>query len=266
MNDPTGFSIVISMVGLTSFLLASGLLVLGFKHTSHNHFWIRLGHLCFAVGTMATTLHALTGTSTALLLAAAVAWGTIVSWFVWQMELVGAFTAPVISITLLTSIFFSSPTAKVALSNAVPAMRVHIASAVLGQSFAILACGMSLLFLWFDNKLKSRQLSDLPTTFPAFATLTRALNATLWIGFIFITLSLLSGAMYALSGLIPPGTNILPKVSWAILVWLWYLSILVLKGILGYRPQRVARMSLAGFVILALSWFGLLFVAPWGAA
>jgi hypothetical protein len=40
----------------------------------------------------------------------------------------------------------------------------------------------------------------------------------------------------------------------------------VLKGILGYRPQKVARMSLAGFVLMAISWFGILFVAPWGVS
>ena len=261
MIDP----IVISMISLTCFLIASGLLVLGFKGSGRNQLWTRLGYFLFVIGTMTTTLETVSSGGTAYQLASAIAWATIISWFVWKMELIGAFTSPVIAITLLSGTFFSPHQPLPLAVDMGPAMRLHIASAVIGQTFAILACGMSLLFLWLDKKLKNRQLSDLPDRFPAFATITSALTLTLWIGFTFITVSLLSGAMYAMSGLIPEGHNIYPKVAWAILVWTWYLSILVLKGILGYRPQKVARMSLAGFILMAISWFGILFVAPWGA-
>jgi ABC-type uncharacterized transport system permease subunit len=123
---------------------------------------------------------------------------------------------------------------------------------------------MSLLLLWLDKKLKNKQLTELPVKFPGINTLNNALYATLWAGFIFITISLLTGSLYAVSGLMPNQASMLGKVTWAILVWLWYLSILVLKGLMGYRPQKVARMSLVGFLILAVSWFGLITWMPWG--
>jgi ABC-type uncharacterized transport system permease subunit len=262
--DTTAF---ISMISLTSFLLASSLAVLGFKDSLRPAFGLRAGYLLFIIGTLSATAEALQSGSAANILAATVAWATIISWFVWKMELIGAFTAPVIVITLLSHIFFSSrvPLPGTGVDAYDPnSLRIHIASAIIGQTFAILACGMSLLFLWLDKKLKNRQLNDLPASYPAITTLTKALHSTLWIGFAFITLSLLTGAHFSLSGQLPNDHNIYPKVVWAILVWAWYLSILVLKGILGYRPQKVARMSLIGFVIMAASWFGLLFVGPWG--
>ena len=258
--------ITISMISLTCFLIASGLLVLGFKTAGRSQLWTRLGYGLFAVGTVAATMDALSTGSTAYQLASTIAWATIITWFVWRMAPIGAFTSPVIAITLLSATFFS-PVRPAQITVATGfAMKLHITSAVIGQTFAILACAMSLLFLWLDKKLKNRQLSDLPAKFPAIATITNALTLTLWVGFTFITISLLSGSLYAMSGMIPVGHNIYPKVAWAILVWTWYLSILVLQGIIGYRPQKVARMSLAGFVLMAISWFGILFVAPWGAS
>ena len=226
---------------------------------------LRVGNFLFVVGTLSTTVEALQSGSSATLLAAAVAWATIISWFVWKLELIGAFTAPVIALTLLSHIFFQ-PHARVPSSSIdTRSLQIHIVAAVIGQTFAILACGLSLLFLWLDKKLKNRELNELPARYPAFTTLTKALNRTLWIGFAFITLSLLTGAIFSLNGQLDNIQNMYPKIVWAILVWTWYLCILVLKEIRGYQPQKTARMSLIGFALMSLSWFGLLFVGPWGA-
>lgn len=254
---------VFSIVSLTAFLVASGLLALGFKDTRSHRLFTRLGYLLFLIGTLAATVLALKSGLSSHLFATAVCWATIISWFVWHLEIVGAFTAPVIAVTLMYSIFLGPQISQTGLSDLGPAMKVHVASAIIGQSFAVIACGISLLFIWLDKKLKKRQLNDLPQSFPAISSLTNALNIALWIGFTFISLGLVSGALYFMVGSVSTEMNIMPKVIWAVFVWVWYLSILVLKGILNYRPQRVARMSLIGFTLLAVSWFGLVFVTPW---
>jgi hypothetical protein len=103
MIDPR----VISMISLTCFLIASGLLVLGFKRSGQNQVWTRLGYALFAIGTLSATLDAVSSGGTSYQLASAIAWATIISWFVWRMELIGAFTSPVIAITLLSGTFFT---------------------------------------------------------------------------------------------------------------------------------------------------------------
>jgi ABC-type uncharacterized transport system permease subunit len=264
MVNSNSVSLVIAILDLAGFMLASGLLVMGFRTSNASRLWSRLGHLMFIVGTLAATTHALLQGTTTTMLAATIGWATIISWFVWQIELVGAFTSPVIAIILMSGIFFTNNSSQPLAGHHEFGMRVHVAAAILGQAFAILACGMSLLLLWLDKKLKNKQLAELPVRFPGINTLNNALYATLWAGFIFITISLLTGSLYAVSGLMPNQASMLGKVTWAILVWLWYLSILVLKGLMGYRPQKVARMSLVGFLILAVSWFGLITWMPWG--
>jgi ABC-type uncharacterized transport system permease subunit len=269
MLPSNDFLIVLSITSLTSFLATSGLMALGFHVFSQRQRMLFLAYLLFVIGTLTATAVAVGQGTSSNFLAAAIGWATVISWFVWRLELIGAFTAPVIAVTQLLSIFFAGRIPSVANNQFGLDIRIHIIAAVIGQSFAVLACGMSLLFIWLDRKLKSRQISDLPESFPAMTTLTKSLNVTLWIGFTFITISLLSGAMYALSGLLPSTPSMYAKIIWAILVWVWYLAILAFKSILGYRPQRIARMSLAGFALMSISWFGLWFglgfAAPWGA-
>jgi ABC-type uncharacterized transport system permease subunit len=269
MLPTNDFLIVLSITSLTSFLATSGLMALGFHVFSQRQRMLFLAYLLFVIGTLTATAVAVGQGTSSNFLAAAIGWCTVISWFVWRLELIGAFTAPVIAVTQLLSIFFAARIPSVTTNQFGLDMRIHIIAAVIGQSFAVLACGMSLLFIWLDRKLKSRQISDLPESFPAMTTLTKSLNVTLWIGFTFITISLLSGAMYALNGLLPSTPGMYAKIIWAILVWVWYLAILAFKSILGYRPQRIARMSLAGFALMSISWFGLWFglgfAAPWGA-
>jgi ABC-type uncharacterized transport system permease subunit len=264
MLHANDFLIVLSITSLTSFLATSGLMALGFHVFSQRQRLLFLAYLLFVIGTLtATTVAVSQGTSSSFL-AATIGWATVISWFVWRLELIGAFTAPVIAVTQLLSIFFAGRPPMAENQHFGLDMRIHVISAIIGQSFAVLACGMSLLFIWLDRKLKSRQISDLPASFPAMTTLTSSLNVTLWIGFTFITISLLSGAMYALNGMLPATSGMYAKIIWAILVWVWYLAILALKSILGYRPQRIARMTLAGFALMSISWFGLWFGLGFG--
>ena len=264
MNESPALLSILTTLSLASFLTTSGLMVLGFRPAGGSRFWMRLSYLLFLCGTICLTLASLTQNSTGYLLAAAIAWLSIISWFIWNIELIGAFTSPVIAILLLVHIFFQRDPVARNLSLETVDLRLHIGSALAGQALAVLACGMSLLLLWLDRKLKARQLSDLPDSFPAMATLARALHITLGVGFTFLTVSLLSGAVFVMNGNLNPEANIIGKTIWAIFVWIWYLSILVLRGILGYRPQKVARLSLLGFAIMTIGWIFVWYFAPWG--
>ena len=245
----------LSIVCLGSFLLAAGFLLAGFQSTRLALMATRAGQSAFVIGTIALSIlvfglfQNFSGETsdhmTAEVFAAALAWVSIATWLRWRMQLIGAFTAPVISLTLLLDIFFGS-------------------ELIIGQVFAIAACGASLMLLWQQRKLKSRQLNSLPIKFPALDTLGQALGIFLWLGFSFITLSLLSGAIYTVVGHLVLGISLKLKVIWALMVWVWYLGILVLRHVLHYRPQKIARMSLMGFVLMALSWFGFAFAHAGG--
>lgn len=262
---------LLSIVCLGCFLLASGLLLAGFQRNPTASRVTRGGYTAFIFGTLA-----LTGLLSAnlfqdyeagraahipyFLFAAALAWVTLVVWARWRMQLIGAFMAPIIALTLMLDTFFG---AQMQASGEATApgllVAVHIGSAIIGEVFAVVACGTALLLLWQQRKLKSRQLNTLPEKFPALDTLGNALGSSLWIGFSFITLSLLSGAFLTMTVNPVMTTSLKLKTAWAILVWIWYLTILVLRHVLQHRSQKIARMSLIGFLLLALSWFGFAF-------
>ena len=258
---------LIAFVCLTCFLVASGLLIFGFSSGKSARRRLVIGHFIFMLGVLGLTFDSvrwLLSSSTAptgILLATALGWISIIAWFVWRLELIAAFTAPLIGLVLMLYGFFGHGAGGDGTLDALtPVVALHVVSAVLGQTFAVAACATALLFLWQQRLLKSRQLDRVPESYPAMDTLGRALAVFLWSGFILITVSVLSGAAFSMIYEIPVQMQFGAKVLWAVLVWVWYLAILVLRNILGYSLQKVARMSLVGFVLIALSGFGMVFM------
>ena len=87
---------------------------------------------------------------------------------------------------------------------------------------------------------------------------------SLWCGFLFITLGLLSGALYAQLNPTTLGLNVPAKVIWAVLVWVWYLATLLARNVFNRPSKRIAQMSLGGFMLLLFTYFGMGFLRPLG--
>lgn len=264
---------LMSIICLGSFLLASGLLLAGFQSGRTATQMTFAGNAAFMVGSLALVVLILFQEATPgranhipyYLFAGALAGVTIIVCLKWRMQLLGAFVAPIIALTLMLDTFFGGQLEGVTESTSPGLLLpIHIGSAIIGEVFAVAACGASLMLLWQQRKLKNRQLGSLPEKFPSLDTLGQALGSSLWIGFTFITLSLLSGAFLTMTVHPQMGTSLKLKTAWAILVWIWYLTILVLRHVLNYRAQKIARMSLIGFLLLALSWFGFAFAYAGG--
>lgn len=262
---------LLSIACLGFFLLASGLLLAGFQRNPTASHVTRAGYAAFILGTLALscllTANLFQDSEAGgaahvpyFLFAASLAWVTVVVWARWRMQLIGAFMAPIIALTLMLDTFFGAQLqVEGEVSPPGVLLVVHIGSAIVGEVFAVVACGTALMLLWQQRKLKRRQLNSLPEKFPALDTLGNALGSSLWIGFSFITFSLLSGAFLTMTVHPVMNTSLKLKTAWAILVWIWYLTILVLRHVLQHRAQKIARMSLIGFLLLALSWFGFAF-------
>jgi ABC-type uncharacterized transport system permease subunit len=266
------FIVPIFLICLSLFLLSAGLFVYAFRQGQWAVRAAKGGRYIFALATILLTyVGADVATSpnttesfhvSTILLAVAIGWLTVFAWQFWNLNLIGAFTAPIAAILLMVDAFFSNgPSLPLNAHPSGPLLLGHIVSAVVGQAFAVAACGTSLLLLWQERKLKQKQLADVPLSYPAMDSLANALSSTLWIGFTFISASLITGAIIVKTSAVPVSFSTSGKSSWAILVWGWYLTILVLRNVLSYPPHRIARLSLVGFVLLALSWFGMGFSA-----
>jgi ABC-type uncharacterized transport system permease subunit len=219
-------------------------------------------------------------TMAGLLLTLVVSWLSILGHLGFKLKMIGAFVAPLATLILLVQSFVAptslvQPLQTADLGDLGSLMGLHIIMAVFGQSFAIIACAVSIFYLWQQSLLKKKLINQLPRSLPAIDKLDSLLTLTLWVGFVFITLSLLSGAIYTqlfatrggdetAAGL-RGGFGLELKVAWAITIWLWYLATLLARNIFNRPGKRIAQMSLGGFVLLAMTYFGMGFFKPWGA-
>ena len=140
---------------------------------------------------------------------------------------------------------------------------VHISGATMGQLLAISSGGISYIFLWQNKRLKQKRWQPLGRHLPALELWGELLGASLWTGFIFLTLALFSGGL--LIWFFPLLASHLPrsKILWASLVWGWYLVILYARARGNVTTLVTARLSLVGFCLLVLVFFGLSFLL-WG--
>ncbi len=202
------------------------------------------------------------GASAAPLLAAMIGVGAIAADRWLGVRLAAAMLAPLGMLVLLVR-FFAAPVPQIAPNKWL--IGFHVSMALAGQVMAIAACVLSVLYLWQHNALKRRKMHELRPDVPALDRLDQWLKIALISGFVMLTCSLVTGALFV-TGL-PAGINattliaLRAKILWAVAVWSWYLAILVARNILRSPARIIARMSVVGFALMALAWFGLIFFA-----
>lgn len=268
--------------------LASGLFIHSLRHRSFKSdvraksapFVGKVALLCFGVATVIATWQLFGGAQAgsingfgAPFLAVTLGWLTIAAGLVFRALPIGVLTAPVTTLILLIQYFSTVPAkiynnsgAELLLGDhATILVRIHIVSAMIGEAFGIGACGVGMFYLWQRRSLKNRLVDQLAGNLPALDILEKLLAWCLWIGFIFFTVSLVTGALYfqsmwSVGHPIEAQTEgqLSAKIIWAIAVWIWYLATLVSRN-LRHSGKRIALLSVGGFVLLAVSYFGMIF-------
>ena len=242
---------------LLLFAVAAVLELAVFQTTTRSKLCQRLALYAFIGGTMTLSATVLLFVPhSALLLTAAVAWVGVAALFL-KVRAIIAFLAPLATLILLLHLLFSAGRMPLAETNGAM-LNLHILLAICGEAFAIGACALAVLYLWQRHILKKKLLKWIGIEMPALDRIGYLLLFCLWIGFIFLTVALLTGAVYGqlYSQTLTEGLRL--KITWALAVWGWYLAILIGHKIRTNSPRRVARMSLGGFLLLALAFFGLL--------
>ena len=182
---------------------------------------------------------------------------TIVGQVFYRMGLAGIFALPLSTLMLLLDLFMKPSKFQSAEAPYLVFRDVHIITAILGEAMAIGAFTISMMYLWQHQNLKNKILDQITNKVPALDKLDKLLNLTLWLGMLFLTTALISGAYYTTRSAAQDGITL--KVIWALSVWIWYMAILVLKNVLKKSTSYVAKLSLVGFFFLAISLFGVIF-------
>ncbi len=178
-----------------------------------------------------------------------------------KIKLLGILVSPLATLVLIFLAFTYPAHNHTAAAHPPLLMAFHIFVASLGQAFAIAASATSFFYLFQQRALKKKLFNFITKATPPLDKLEQTLMFSLWAGCGCLTLGLFSGAIYVGFFASDKIEGLGYKITWAVLVWIWYLAILLARNVLGQSTKRIAKMSLAGFILLFLAFFGLV---KWG--
>ena len=133
------------------------------------------------------------------------------------------------------------------------AMVAHVLISVLAYAILMAAALQSLLLSYQEHQLRSHRQRRLLKALPPLQTMERLMFEFLVIGFILLTLSLLSGFIF-LDNMF--AQHLMHKTVLSIVAWCMFGILLVGRWAYGWRGIIAMRWLVAGFLLLVLSYFG----------
>jgi ABC-type transport system involved in cytochrome c biogenesis permease subunit len=140
---------------------------------------------------------------------------------------------------------------------------VHVSSLLFAYASFGLAGVLGLTYMLQFKEIKKKHLGYFYTRLPSLQTLD-AMNArAITVGWLFLTIGLVSGAVWAAQAraVVPDDPNLQamsslidPKVLFAVVAWAVYSFAVLARRAMGWTGRRTARLSVFGFVIVLLNF------------
>jgi cytochrome c-type biogenesis protein CcsB len=173
----------------------------------------------------------------------------------YKLGLLGAFIMPVVFILMLSSSML--PRKIEPLSPVLQSywLGIHTMLAFLGDAAFAMAFGIGLMYLIQEHYVKSKHLGGLFKRLPSLQTLDEINYRLITIGFPFLSLAIISGALWAESAW---GSYWRwdPKEVWSLITWFIYALVLHVRLTAGWRGKRAAILSIIGFCAVLFTFFG----------
>jgi ABC-type uncharacterized transport system permease subunit len=191
---------------------------------------------------------------------------SLVAWVVVVLYLLASFSRPVESLGVLVlpaaaltvlAAWIWPRELPLPVSN--PWQTTHIVIAILAYSLLTLAAVQSLLLLVQEKKLRHRHPGGFINALPPMQTMETVMFQLIGIGFLLLSLTLVSGAIFAEARFGSP-FRFTHHMVLAALAWVVYAILLFGRWRLGWRGRPAIRWTLGGFALLVLAYFGSKFV------
>lgn len=135
------------------------------------------------------------------------------------------------------------------------AFSAHILISILAYSLLTIAAIQALLFYYQDRQIKNHNRAAILMALPPLQTMEQLLFRLLATGFIFLTLTLLSGAIFS-QQIFGQAFALKHHTILALLGWLVYATLLFKRVKSGLRGSQAVIWTIAGFVLIQLGYFG----------
>lgn len=145
----------------------------------------------------------------------------------------------------------------------VPAFIAHVLIAMFAYAFMAIAAAHAVLMAVVERRLHSRggggrELAG-PSGLPPLLTMERLLFRMLGTGFVFLSLTVLSGVIFS-EEIFGRALTLDHKTLFGLLAWTIFAVLLLGRAIYGWRGRAALNGTFAGFVALLLAYVGSRFV------
>lgn len=138
--------------------------------------------------------------------------------------------------------------------------KAHLLIAFLAYSLLLIAALHALLMTVAEHNLhRHAHAPPVMRALPPLLTMESALFRMISVGFVLLTLTLLSGMIFSEELFAAPLT-VTHKTVFAIISWLIFAALLIGRHFYGWRGRTAVRWTIAGFIALLLAYYGSRFV------
>ncbi|MGD8386666.1 MAG: c-type cytochrome biogenesis protein CcsB [Desulfobacteraceae bacterium] len=179
-----------------------------------------------------------------------------------QNRSIGAFATPLAFLAMAYASY--SPNVTERIQPLVPALKsnwliAHVITCFFGYAAFGLAFGLSLMYLLKRRREEGKE-SLFVRLIPGRALLDELTYQMILIGFLLLTLGIITGSVWAHSAW---GSywSWDPKETWSLITWLVYAAVLHSRLIRGWRGKRIAILAIIGFGCVLFTYFGVNYLA-----
>jgi ABC-type uncharacterized transport system permease subunit len=173
------------------------------------------------------------------------------------IESLGVFIMPLAALTLLLEWLW--PIGHRLIQNTTPLYSAHIVISLLAYSLLSIAVLQSLMLALQEKQLRSHHPGGFMRTLPPLETMESLMFNMIVMGFVLLTLTLVSGIFFSEKVFGQPlrfsHHIVLSLISWGV-----FGVLLLGRWRLGWRGRTALHWTLSGFALLMLAYFGTKFV------
>ncbi len=176
---------------------------------------------------------------------------------VYDMKGMQALVLPLAAVCALLPVFFPGP--EIPTYTHTFAFRIHLLVAMLAYSLFTIAALHATLMTLLERRLHAGTLAGPLASLPPLMTLETLLFRILALGFVLLSLTLLSGFVFS-EELFGQAARFNHKTVFGVISWIIFAALLVGRYGWGWRGRTALRWTLAGFAALLLAYVGSMFV------
>ena len=133
------------------------------------------------------------------------------------------------------------------------ALAVHVVASLLGYAALLFTATASVVYLMQERQLKRKNIPAIFRALPPLGFLDDMISKSLGVGFLFITVGLVLGIIWAFvetgTKWIGNGSVVIAFVTWAV-----YLALVFFRVSAGWRGRKTALLSIIALICCLVTW------------